>query len=348
MLGTCVRAKVVKTIGESSDDGYVFSLNYAKIYDTPEDEYAFIIGVHHPVSNFDGRIIALLKYKKNGRPGHVWILAPKSQKFIINIDIIEALELEEQAPKKNYELICYYEQSAGALVYRMVDNFPVYLLIKNRGSNNWGFPKGHLEKGETRADAARREVFEETGITAKLHIGYEGVSKYTIRECCQKKVSIFVGRTDEIWITPQYKEIQKFGWFTYTEAMKALSFKNDKRILAQAHAYLYKIGVLVHTEEEHIKRAQRIREQIKQHRLECEANGIPVDEGKKRHGKRKKPNYLKPLEKIGAPEEKTAEPEEKEENPNAFNIDALMEAINRSSNRNNTAGDSKKENNDNE
>ncbi|MCM1285464.1 MAG: NUDIX domain-containing protein [Acetobacter sp.] len=330
MLGTCVRAKVVKTIGESSDDGYVFSLNYAKIYDTPEDEYTFIMGVTHPVSNFDGRIVARLNYKRkrDGKPMHVWVMAPKSQKYIINIDIIEALNLEELIPKKNYELICYYEQSAGALTYRMVDNFPVYLLIKNRGSNNWGFPKGHLEKGETRADAARREVFEETGITVKLHIGYEGVSKYTIRECCQKKVSIFVGRTDEIWITPQYKEIQKFGWFTYTEAMKALSFKNDRRILAQAHEYLYKIGVLVHTEEEYIKRSQRIQEMIKQHRLECEAKGIPMDKPRRKPKKRKIPNYMRAEKK---PDETT----EKEENPNAFNIDALMEAINRSSNKNN-------------
>lgn len=58
---------------------------------------------------------------------------------------------------------------------------------KNKRSANWGFPKGHLEMGETKYDAARREVLEETGLHIKIHLGYEGISKYTLRNNVDKK-----------------------------------------------------------------------------------------------------------------------------------------------------------------
>ena len=46
------------------------------------------------------------------------------------------------------------EVSAGGIVFRrMPDAPPRYLLIKD-SYDNWGFPKGHLENGESPAEAA--------------------------------------------------------------------------------------------------------------------------------------------------------------------------------------------------
>ena len=49
------------------------------------------------------------------------------------------------------------------------------LIVKNKrgdspedGVSWWGYPKGHMEEGEKPADAAVREVFEETGFEVKL------------------------------------------------------------------------------------------------------------------------------------------------------------------------------------
>ena len=49
------------------------------------------------------------------------------------------------------------------------------LIVKNKrgdspenGLSWWGYPKGHMEEGEKPADAAVREVFEETGFEVKL------------------------------------------------------------------------------------------------------------------------------------------------------------------------------------
>ena len=55
------------------------------------------------------------------------------------------------------------ETSAGGVVYRLVEGAPRYLLIRD-SYKNWGFPKGHLKRGEAAAEAALRETREETGL----------------------------------------------------------------------------------------------------------------------------------------------------------------------------------------
>ena len=56
------------------------------------------------------------------------------------------------------------ETSAGGVVFRRdAEGSARYLLIRD-SYRNWGFPKGHLEPAEPPADAARREVAEETGL----------------------------------------------------------------------------------------------------------------------------------------------------------------------------------------
>ena len=55
------------------------------------------------------------------------------------------------------------ETSAGGVIYRWSGAVPHILLIRD-AYQHWGFPKGHVEQGETPADAALREVREETGL----------------------------------------------------------------------------------------------------------------------------------------------------------------------------------------
>lgn len=238
MLGQSARAKVVTPIGFTDEAEFTYPLNYALIYDTPQDEYAFILGIDHAVSNFDGRIIAVLVPKKEDSGKHkIWILAPKSSRYI-NIDILEKINVKEDFP--DYDLVCLYESSSGAIVYREILGGIRYLLIKNKRSSNWGFPKGHLEKGETKYDAARREVLEETGLHIKIHLGFEGISKYKIKNKVDKIVSIFVGTTEDTTTVIQEEEIENYIWLPFPRAMKQLSFKNDKDILNNAHDFLVK------------------------------------------------------------------------------------------------------------
>lgn len=240
MLGKCVRANIVKTIGSQDEAGYTYPLNYAKIYNVDE-EYAFILGIDHPVCNFDGRVVAVLEPKGNRNLKPIWIMAPKSTRFI-NLDILKLLDIEKDY--SDYTLKCLYETSSGAIIYREINESVRFLLIKNKRSAHWGFPKGHLEKGEDAIAAARREVLEETGIHIDIHDGFEGMSEYKIRNTINKKVSIFVGTTDDTKTIIQEAEIDDYVWLTYEKAMAQLRYENDKTILEGAYSFLLEKGYI--------------------------------------------------------------------------------------------------------
>jgi 8-oxo-dGTP pyrophosphatase MutT (NUDIX family) len=55
------------------------------------------------------------------------------------------------------------EIAAGGVVYDAVTK--EVLVLHVRDQDRWGFPKGHVEVGESIAEAARREIIEETGLT---------------------------------------------------------------------------------------------------------------------------------------------------------------------------------------
>ena len=232
MLGKYVRVKVVKPIGSDNGAGFTYPLNFGTVYGN-EKQKAFIMGIHHPVRNFDGRVIAILSDRKNR--DYIWIVAPKSTRFIIN-DIKEYINMERDFP--TYQLDCLYESSCGAVVFRDIKGEVRYLLIKNKRSAHWGFPKGHIEKGETKEETAYREVLEETGIHINIFEGFESISRYKIRDKVEKTVSIFVGTTKDTSTKIQQEEIEDYIWLTYEKAMNLLKFDNDKNILRAANDFL--------------------------------------------------------------------------------------------------------------
>ncbi|MCD7796794.1 MAG: hypothetical protein LUG95_04060 [Clostridiales bacterium] len=62
----------------------------------------------------------------------------------IRTDLFEYISKEEMG---NYTLKCLYETSCSAVVCRCNGEGVKYLLIRNKRSQYWGWPKGHMERG---------------------------------------------------------------------------------------------------------------------------------------------------------------------------------------------------------
>ena len=109
---------------------------------------------------------------------------------------------------------------------------------RNRRSTHWGFPKGHIEKGETPEQTAIREVLEETGVHIQILPQFASKSEYTIQGRVEKSVTIFLAKTDDTQTTIQREEIEDYMWLNYDKAMDTLRFINDRNILQNAHDFL--------------------------------------------------------------------------------------------------------------
>ena len=131
------------------------------------------------------------------------------------------------------------EVSAGGVVYRMDDGRPLFLLI-NDSYRNWGFPKGHLEKGERPEAAAQREVAEETGLadlsvrgelaTIDWHFRFRG-------KLIHKVCHFFLMETSTAKTSPQREEgITACKWLPIEEALALISYANAREVLQKAAA----------------------------------------------------------------------------------------------------------------
>ncbi len=59
-------------------------------------------------------------------------------------------------------------QQASAIPFRSGDDGPEVCLITSQRSGAWGFPKGVIDPGETTAQAALKEAFEEAGLHGEI------------------------------------------------------------------------------------------------------------------------------------------------------------------------------------
>ena len=130
-----------------------------------------------------------------------------------------------------------YENSCGAIVFN--ENTEKILLVKMH-NGNWGFPKGHIEKDETKEETAIREVLEETNVRIKIIPDFEREVKYIPNEKTIKKVTIFMGITQDEEVTIDTSEIEDFKWCTYEEALKLVTYKLQKDVLENARKVFIK------------------------------------------------------------------------------------------------------------
>lgn len=134
------------------------------------------------------------------------------------------------------------EFSAGGIVLQYAqDKFQndiwEVLLIKSSGTGFWQFPKGHIEKGQTTQEAALREVREEGGVEAEV-LAKVGQSKYVYltkaKEKVTKVVMIFLMKYLSGDPKDHDSEVSEAKWVESTEALKLLTFTQDRALLKKA------------------------------------------------------------------------------------------------------------------
>lgn len=137
--------------------------------------------------------------------------------------------------KENFDskYFCLYEKTCGSIVYIVKNCIKHYLLVEN-DSGHIGFPKGHVEYGESEIDTARREVFEETGLKINIDPKTRQEYTYTTKTGIIKNCVYFYSEFKEELIKLQSEEIVRCWLVPYEEAYMLLNYPQDKVIFQKA------------------------------------------------------------------------------------------------------------------
>jgi 8-oxo-dGTP diphosphatase len=130
------------------------------------------------------------------------------------------------------------EVSAGGAVYKKEDGELTFLIVQHSGHHRWVLPKGWIDEGETREEAAVREVKEEGGVEAEIEeyideitIFYTNKEKEKVRKTSHFFLMKYLKGNSEIdhgW------EVENTAWLPQDEAVKKLDYPGEKEILKKA------------------------------------------------------------------------------------------------------------------
>ena len=122
-------------------------------------------------------------------------------------------------------------RAAGAIIWRETSPFDLEVLVIHRPQyDDWSFPKGKVDDGESPIAAAYREVKEETGVDAVFG-QYLGTTSYKVEEN-KKKVKYWMARAknDPTPFIPN-AEVDKIEWVDSKTARHFLTHDEDRDLL---------------------------------------------------------------------------------------------------------------------
>ena len=119
--------------------------------------------------------------------------------------------------------------AAGAVVWRAAEHGVEVALVHRPRYDDWSFPKGKLDRGETMPFAAVREVAEETGVRARLGPLLHDVH-YAVPEG-DKLVRYWAAEAVGSDAFPANDETDELRWVAPEEAGGLLSYRHDVDVL---------------------------------------------------------------------------------------------------------------------
>ncbi|MDP3057131.1 MAG: NUDIX domain-containing protein [bacterium] len=154
------------------------------------------------------------------------------------------------------------EKSAGAIIFRRAGppkngearfdssestraRKKIRYLLLHYESGHWDFPRGHIERGETEQETARREIREETGIKK---INFIPEFRFAISWFYRKKVGkktlmsnktavLFLAETKVHQVKISDEHIG-YKWLDFNKAISELTFLKSQKILQKANEFL--------------------------------------------------------------------------------------------------------------
>ncbi|MFY9554170.1 MAG: NUDIX hydrolase [Blastocatellia bacterium] len=125
--------------------------------------------------------------------------------------------------------------AAGGIVLNDRHGKPAVLLVHRPRYDDWSFPKGKVDPGETLEEAALREVREETGLRCRIVRLLAGTRyRYRTRNRGRlryKSVQYFLMDAETRRIKVPGDEVDRAEWFGFEEAKRVLSYAQDRRLL---------------------------------------------------------------------------------------------------------------------
>ena len=115
-----------------------------------------------------------------------------------------------------------------------------YLIIRNR-AGIYGFPKGHVEAGETERQTASREILEETALAVDFIDGFRIEDRYKLKDGTDKTVVYFLASFDGTGFSKQDSEIASIELLSFDQACDRFQFARTRRILVKANDFLSKL-----------------------------------------------------------------------------------------------------------
>ena len=124
-----------------------------------------------------------------------------------------------------------HEKSCGGVI---IDGDQV-LLIKNKRSLHWSFPKGHMERGESPLQTALREIREETGLKVIIDPDVSSTINYNPTFEINKDVTYFLARPWQGILHAQESEVSELAWRSIDEAINEITHDNEKEVLKKIY-----------------------------------------------------------------------------------------------------------------
>ncbi|MEA2387485.1 MAG: hypothetical protein QOG41_258 [Thermoleophilaceae bacterium] len=124
------------------------------------------------------------------------------------------------------------EFSAGGVCVRRMRGRDFMAAVRVKGGSVLALPKGHIDPGESSAEAARREVREEAGVDATLVEKLGDVKYWYSRggERVMKVVSFFLFRYRSGSVRDHDHEVDSAEWVPLEEAPRLLEYRGEREM----------------------------------------------------------------------------------------------------------------------